>query len=117
METCRLWVCRPHGGAFGCQLLHDSLADDQPHPGVYALGIECDGYQYHSSKVAPDRDWLREKVLRGRVRLWDVPTRHQIGNPLTGHTSWVSSVAFSPDGNTLASGSADGTVRAAGARR
>jgi len=35
------------------------------HPGVFALGVECDGYQYHSSKVARDRDRLREKVLRG----------------------------------------------------
>jgi hypothetical protein len=35
------------------------------HPGVYALGVECDGYQYHSSKVARDRDRLRETVLRG----------------------------------------------------
>jgi hypothetical protein len=35
------------------------------HHGVYALGVECDGYQYHSSKVARDRDRLREKVLRG----------------------------------------------------
>ena len=31
------------------------------HPGVYALGIECDGVQYHSSKAARDRDRLREK--------------------------------------------------------
>ena len=30
---------------------------------------------------------------------------------LSGHTSWVLSVAFSPDGNTLASASTDGTVR------
>jgi len=30
---------------------------------------------------------------------------------LTGHTSYVFSVAFSPDGNTVASGSLDGTVR------
>jgi REase_MTES_1575/Protein of unknown function (DUF4011)/AAA domain/Protein of unknown function (DUF3320) len=33
------------------------------HPGVYALGIECDGYQYHSSRAARDRDRLRGKVL------------------------------------------------------
>ena len=30
---------------------------------------------------------------------------------LTGHTSWVLSVAFSPDGQTLASGSVDDTVK------
>ena len=44
------------------------------HPGVYALGVECDGYQYHSSRVARDRDRLREKVLRGLgwnlYRIW-----------------------------------------------
>jgi hypothetical protein len=34
------------------------------HPGVYALGVECDGYQYHSSKAARDRDRLRGQVLR-----------------------------------------------------
>ena len=34
------------------------------HPGVYALGVECDGYQYHSSRAARDRDRLRGKVLR-----------------------------------------------------
>lgn len=34
-------------------------------PGVFALGVECDGYRYHSSRAARDRDRLREEILRG----------------------------------------------------
>ena len=34
-------------------------------PGAFCLGVECDGYQYHSSRTARDRDRLREEVLRG----------------------------------------------------
>lgn len=32
-------------------------------PGRFILGVECDGAAYHSSKVARDRDRLREEVL------------------------------------------------------
>ena len=43
-------------------------------PGVYVLGIECDGASYHSSKVARDRDRLRQDVLEGLdwtiYRIW-----------------------------------------------
>ena len=44
------------------------------------------------------------------IRLWDVETGEHI-SALTGHTGWVSSVSFSPDGRTLATGSEDATVR------
>ena len=43
--------------------------------------------------------------------MWDVATRRQIGSPVTGNTDAIFSVAFSPDGKTLASGSRDDTVR------
>ena len=44
------------------------------------------------------------------IWLYDTQTYQEIAL-LTGHTSWVGSVAFSPDGSTLASGSEDNTVR------
>ena len=44
------------------------------------------------------------------MRLWDAKTGQHKAT-LTGHTRQVISVAFSPDGNTLASGSWDRTVR------
>ena len=31
----------------------------------YDLGVECDGWTYHSAPASRDRDWLRQKVLEG----------------------------------------------------
>jgi WD40 repeat protein len=44
------------------------------------------------------------------VKLWDMATRQEIAS-LKGHTYGVYSLAFSPDGKILASGSRDGTVK------
>ena len=49
-------------------------------PGSYLLGVECDGASYHSSKVARDRDRLRQDVLEGLG--WSI---HRIWS-----TSWFS---------------------------
>ena len=51
-------------------------------------------------------------AIKGRHRLWDaIAIRDEQLKTLRGHTGRVLSVSFSPDGTTLASGGADGTVR------
>jgi WD40 repeat protein len=60
---------------------------------------------------SPDGKTLVSGSRSATVRLWDVVTHHQLGDPFIGHTGQVTSVAFSPDGKTLASGGEDATVR------
>jgi very-short-patch-repair endonuclease/ribosomal protein S7 len=52
----------------------DIAVRDPLRPGSFILAVECDGAMYHSSKVARDRDRLRQQVLEGlgwRVhRIW-----------------------------------------------
>jgi hypothetical protein len=60
----------------GCADYRIDLAVKHPaRAGQFALGVECDGAMYHSSRVARDRDRLRQEVL-GRLgwaylhRIW-----------------------------------------------
>jgi WD40 repeat protein/serine/threonine protein kinase len=52
---------------------------------------------------------LAWSAMDGTVTVWD-QTADEI-HVLRGHTSWVESVAFSPEGEYIASGSRDGTVK------
>ncbi|MWA01916.1 DUF3320 domain-containing protein [Actinomadura sp. LD22] len=54
---------QPQVGVGGYRI--DMAVRHPARPGRFALGIECDGAMYHSSKAARDRDRLREEVLRG----------------------------------------------------
>ena len=56
------------------------------------------------------QDGLRLQADR-TLRLWDAASDQPVGEPLHGHEAAVSSVAFSPDGRRIVSGSADRTLR------
>ena len=47
----------------GCSGFRIDMAIKNPKDGSFAIGIECDGATYHSSKTARDRDRLRQEVL------------------------------------------------------
>jgi WD40 repeat protein len=49
--------------------------------------------------------------MDGTIRVWNAMTGETAAGPFTGHTGSVWSVAFSPDGQHIVSGSQDRTIR------
>lgn len=65
IQCIRSWgyTVEPQIGAAGYRI--DMGVRHPEYPGMFAIGIECDGYQYHSAPAARDRDRLREGILTG----------------------------------------------------
>ena len=77
----------------------------------YHVSTQLPGHTDAVNAVAfgPDGELLASASNDRTVRLWEVESGKQRGEPLTGHTDAVFGVAFSPDGELLAS--ANKTVR------
>ena len=54
---------------------------------------------------------LARTTRQAAICCWNSDTGEQIGQPWTGHNSWIRSLSLSPDGLILASASWDKTVR------
>ncbi len=79
---------------------------------ISSMALSPDGKTLVSSGCGK-LDKTSAPCTEGEIRLWDMATRQIIGQPLTGYKDEIRSVAFSPDGKTLAaaSGKVEGAIR------
>ena len=80
---------------------HNGICQKVPKPRLGKGSIYEIAYSPDSTRLA----------VASSIGIWiyDAKTGEEL-DLLTGHTEYVESVAFSPDSNTIASGSSDGTV-------
>ncbi len=99
-----------------------STDDDRKNELLTALNHEPDllkiidmptQFETAASAFSPDGSHMASSDFDGTVRLWNVASGQQIGQPLRSDAGWVNAVAFSPDGSRLATatGGPEETVR------
>ena len=68
------------------------------------------GFVFHLI-FSPDGVWLASGGSDAVIALLDPTHRQRPPLPLSGHADWITSLAFTPDGRTLASTAMDGTPK------
>ena len=86
----------------------DSGGQIQHHPEVVCVRFSPDGKLL--AIADGESDLPHYKLLPTAIVVWDVAARDEV-RWLRGHINTIWALAFSPDGKTLASGSADQTVK------
>jgi WD40 repeat protein/tRNA A-37 threonylcarbamoyl transferase component Bud32 len=84
--------------------LGDPLEAHVPNP------VLCLAYSRDGSTLATGSLTRQQDLTVGELKLWDVATRKEEAT-LVGHTHSITSLAFSPDGTMIATGSGDQTVK------
>jgi len=98
-------------GAFLASGSHDGTIRLWETEGSYRFLQALDGHTNRIWSIALSNDGrLASGSEDQTVQLWNIHTGHLL-KTFEGHTGWVRSVAFSPDGYTIASASDDQTVR------
>ncbi|WP_350222972.1 AAA family ATPase [Mycolicibacterium porcinum] len=76
---------------------------------VHVLTIQRDDIT--SRALSPDGALFATGHRDGTIRLWELATGKQLGEPIRAHNGWALGMAFSPDSGRLATGGADGALR------
>jgi WD40 repeat protein len=98
--TVRVWNFNPQRVGSEISLLHTLKGEERR---VHSVAFSPNSERLASASEAQDGKYQT-------VRVWDVASGQQI-DALRGHTAFLWCVAYSPDGQYLASGSYDHTVR------
>ncbi|MGK7873463.1 MAG: toll/interleukin-1 receptor domain-containing protein, partial [Xenococcaceae cyanobacterium] len=103
-----LWLMAWHQSKLAELNLADSLA--RYSLSLFAEGKELDAFveAIRTGKILQKHKASNPEVISALQSALNNRSEH---NRLEGHDSWVNSVSFSPDGKTLASGSADKTIK------